>query len=443
MSDLWTRALGGLALYVVGALILWPLAGATVAALFLALAMAGHALYHQRQLAKLAKWLSDPQLSTVPQAEGAWGDVFAELYQIVRRQSKSRHQLSEALARFRRAGEAMPDGVVILDENDEIEWLNPVAERQLGLNLETDAGRPITYLLRQTRFHEYLAAQNYAEPLILKSARNPELTLSIQLVPFGAKQKLLISRDISRFEQLETVRRDFVANVSHELRTPLTVVGGFLETLHEHPDLPPEERNRQIQLMLEQTHRMQRLVEDLLTLSRLESGSNPLHEAPVNVPALITRLLKEAESLSRGHHQLHAEIDSDAWLMGAEGEIASAFGNLISNAIRYTPPGGEVVLRWERTADGARFSVRDTGIGIEPQHIPRLTERFYRVDRSRSRETGGTGLGLSIVKHVLTRHQAFLEIQSEVGKGSTFAACFPANRVIAPEERTALVEQQG
>jgi two-component system phosphate regulon sensor histidine kinase PhoR len=434
MSELWMRVSGGLGLLALFALVLWPIAGATVAALAFALGATVFALYHVHQLAKLARWLADPRLETVPQAGGVWGEAFSALYQIVRRQSKSRHQLSEALARFRRAGEAMPDGVVILDEHDEIEWFNPVAGRQLGLDLESDVGRPITYLLRQTQFQEYLAAHNYAEPLVLRSARNPELTLSIQLVPFGAKQKLLISRDISRFEQLETVRRDFVANVSHELKTPLTVVGGFLETLHDHPDLPAEERARQIELMLDQTRRMQRLVDDLLILSRLESAATPLQEGPVNVPALVRKLSKEAENLSRGRHTIRADIRADVWLTGAERELESAFGNLVSNAVRYTPAGGEVVLCWEAMPDGgACFFVSDTGIGIEPQHIPRLTERFYRVDRSRSRETGGTGLGLSIVKHVLTRHQGRLEIESQVGKGSRFSACFPASRVRAPE----------
>ncbi len=430
MPEFWTRPLGTLGAFLLLALLAWPIAGALAALGILVLCLVGYLIYHLRQLEALNRWLADPQLTNVPQGSGSWQDTFAHLYQMARRQSKSRHQLSEALARFRRAGEAMPDGVVILDEHDEIEWFNPVAGKQLGLNLETDAGRPITYLLRQTQFHEYLAAHNYSEPLIMKSLRNPEATLSIQLVPFGAAQKLLISRDISRFEQLETMRRDFVANVSHELRTPLTVVGGFLETLHDHGQLSAEERSHYFDLMLDQTRRMQRLVEDLLTLSRLESASNPLQETQVNVPALMQSLLKEAEGLSRGRHRIRLDIASDVGLLGSESELRSAFGNLISNAVRYTPPGGEIVLRWEVTADGARFSVRDSGIGIEPQHIPRLTERFYRVDRSRSRETGGTGLGLSIVKHVLTRHQGRLEVSSEVGKGSTFAACFPASRVM-------------
>ena len=439
MPEFWMRSLGTLAGFVFVALLAWPLAGGVAALALFSLCLIGYLVYHLRQLEALNRWLADPQLTTVPQGSGSWQDTFAILYQMARRQSKSRYQLSEALARFRRAGEAMPDGVMILDEHDEIEWFNPIAGRQLGLNLETDAGRPITYLLRQTQFHEYLAAHNYREPLVMKSLRNPEVTLSIQLVPFGAKQKLLISRDITHFEQLETMRRDFVANVSHELRTPLTVVGGFLETLLDHDSLKPEERSHYFNLMLDQTQRMKRLVEDLLTLSRLESASNPLQEANVDVPALMQSLYAEAQSLSRGRHRIKMELGSDSFLLGSEYELRSAFGNLISNAIRYTPPSGEVVLRWEAIEDGACFSVSDSGIGIESEHIPRLTERFYRVDRSRSRETGGTGLGLSIVKHVLTRHHGRLEITSEMGKGSRFSACFPASRMVAPPVKAASI----
>ena len=430
MPEFWMRPLGTLGGLTILSLVAWPLFGGVAALMLFALGLIGYLVYHLRQLDALNRWLADPQLTTVPQGTGSWVDTFAILYQMARRQSKSRHQLSEALARFRRAGEAMPDGVVILDENDEIEWFNPIAGKQFGLNLSTDAGRPITYLLRQTQFHEYLAAHNYAEPLVMESMRNPGVILSIQLVPFGAKQKLLISRDITHVEQLETMRRDFVANVSHEMRTPLTVVGGFLETLQDHAELSAEDRRHYFDLMLDQTQRMQRLIEDLLTLSRLESAANPLQESEVNVPALMQSLLVEAQGLSRGRHRVKLELSSEAHLLGSENELRSAFGNLISNAIRYTPPSGEVVLRWDANEDGVCFSVRDSGIGIEAQHIPRLTERFYRVDRSRSRETGGTGLGLSIVKHVLTRHHGRLEISSEMGKGSTFSACFPASRIV-------------
>jgi two-component system phosphate regulon sensor histidine kinase PhoR len=430
MPGFWLRPLSNLGLIALLALIMWPIAGAVWALLGFSLLLLGYIFFNLRQLQELNRWLSNPQLRTVPEGEGLWEETFVLLYQLARRQSASQQQLSKALQRFQRAGEAMPDGVVMLDAGDQIEWFNPIAAQQFGLNLETDIGHPITYLLRQSQFNEYISAHNYSEPLIMKSARNPEVTLSVQLVPFGDDLKLLLARDITRFEQVETMRRDFIANVSHELRTPLTVIGGFLESLQDYTDLSEENRSHFFSLMRDQTLRMQRLVEDLLTLSRLESAANPLHEEKVDVPALLRQLHQDAQGLSHGRHPIRLELESSACLQGAESELRSALGNLISNAVRYTPQGGEIVVRWEDRGDEARFSVKDSGIGIEPQHIPRLTERFYRVDRSRSRETGGTGLGLSIVKHVLTRHQARLEIESIVGQGSTFSVIFPATRVL-------------
>lgn len=430
MPGFWYRPLFNLGLIALLALIMWPIAGAVWALLGFGLLLLGYILFNLRQLQELNRWLANPQLRTVPEGEGLWEETFVLLYQLARRQSASQHQLSKALERFQRAGEAMPDGVVMLDAGDQIEWFNPIAAQQFGLNLETDIGHPITYLLRQSQFNEYISAHNYSEPLIMKSTRNPEITLAVQLVPFGDDLKLLLARDITRFEQVETMRRDFIANVSHELRTPLTVIGGFLESLQDYTDLSEENRSHFFSLMRDQTLRMQRLVEDLLTLSRLESAANPLHEEKVDVPALLRQLHQDAQGLSHGRHPIRLELESSACLHGAESELRSALGNLISNAVRYTPQGGEIVVRWEDRADEARFSVKDSGIGIEPQHIPRLTERFYRVDRSRSRETGGTGLGLSIVKHVLTRHQARLEIESIVGQGSTFSVIFPATRVL-------------
>ena len=430
MFEFWPRLLGTLGLIALGALIAWPIAGAVWALLLFSLGLLSQLFFHVRQLQYLNQWLANPQVDTVPEARGVWEDTFVALYRLARRQSASQQQLSKALARFQRAGEAMPDGVVMLDAKDQIEWFNPIAAQQFGLNLQTDIGHPITYLLRQGQFNEYLGAHNYGEPLIMKSTRSPDATLAIQLVPFGDDLKLLIARDITRFEQVETMRRDFIANVSHELRTPLTVVGGFLESLQDFTGLSEENRSHFFALMRDQTLRMQRLVEDLLTLSRLESAANPLQEEPVNVPHLIQQLYKEARGLSQGRHEIRLELESGAGLLGSESELRSALGNLISNAVRYTPQGGQITVRWEEANGEARFSVKDSGIGIEPQHIPRLTERFYRVDHSRSRETGGTGLGLSIVKHVLTRHQSRLEIRSEVGHGSTFSAVFPATRLV-------------
>jgi two-component system phosphate regulon sensor histidine kinase PhoR len=389
-------------------------------------------IYHWRQLAVLDKWLQAEE-SRLPSGFGKWGDVFARLTRLTRDQRQKHRQISSALELLRRATSAMPEGVVIMDEIDRIEWCNPVAEKHLGINASVDTGQHITHLMRQTQFTKYLAAQNYAEPLIIKQSRHQGLTLSLQLVPYGDKQKLLLSRDVTRFERIQTMRRDFVANVSHELRTPLTVVGGFLETLSEEGHSDPETRKWALTLMTDQTRRMQSLVEDLLTLSRLEDTENMAREGNVDVPEMLRKLYDEAQSLSAGRHRISLNLDTDAKLLGNTDELRSAFGNLISNAIRYTPAGGDISLNWEMRDGQGVFSVQDSGMGIEPQHIPRLTERFYRVDHGRSRETGGTGLGLAIVKHVLTCHQARLEIDSELGKGSLFSAWFPSARLTVQE----------
>ncbi len=431
MPEFWSRLLSTLGTMAFLTLVMWPIAGVVWALLLLCLGLLGLLIFHLRQLQRLNHWLANPQVRAVPEGSGVWEDTFVALYHLARRQSVSQQQLSKALARFQRAGDAMPDGVVMLDANDQIEWLNPIAADQFGLNPVTDIGNPITYLLRQSQFNEYITAHNYGEPLIMKSTRSPDATLAIQLVPFGEELKLLISRDITRFEQVETMRRDFIANVSHELRTPLTVVGGFLESLQDYTGLSEQDRTHYFDLMRDQTLRMQHLVEDLLTLSRLESAANPLQEETVLLPPLLQQLLSEAQSLSQGRHQIRLEVNAESGLLGSERELRSALANLISNAVRYTPQGGEILVRWDVVNGEGRFAVKDSGIGIEAQHIPRLTERFYRIDRSRSRETGGTGLGLSIVKHVLTRHQARLEITSEVGHGSMFSAVFPASRLNA------------
>ncbi len=392
-------------------------------------------IYHWRQLTVLDRWLQAEE-SRLPAGFGKWGDVFARLTRLTRDQSQKHRQISSALELLRRATSAMPEGVVIMDEIDRIEWCNPVAEKHLGINASVDTGQHITHLMRQTQFAKYLAAQNYAEPLVIKQSRHQGLTLSIQLVPYGDKQKLLLSRDVTRFERIQTMRRDFVANVSHELRTPLTVVGGFLETLSEEGHSDPETRKWALALMTDQTKRMQSLVEDLLTLSRLEDTENMAREGNVDVPEMLRRLYDEAQSLSAGRHRISLNLDTDMKLLGNTDELRSAFGNLISNAIRYTPDGGDISLKWAMRDGQGVFSVQDSGMGIEPQHIPRLTERFYRVDHGRSRETGGTGLGLAIVKHVLTCHQARLEIASEPGKGSLFSAWFPSARLIEQQSES-------
>ncbi|WMJ09756.1 phosphate regulon sensor histidine kinase PhoR [Nitrosomonas sp. sh817] len=432
MSDIWQRSTNIILIVCITAII-WMIFGAVKALVFSSLILLWMVFHHIRHLVILERWLqlSDHTPGSIPAGSGAWDDVFAHLARYVRRHSQSRELLSLALKRMQNVTSAMPDGIVILDENDRIEWCNPIAEQHLGIDLSLDAGQQITYLVRQIPFVEYLAARQFSNPLILKQTRMQNLIISLQLVPYGFNQKLLISRDITRFEKIETMRRDFIANVSHELRTPLTVISGFLETLSSNEHLNPEFHQRALALMTEQTERMQHLIEDLLILSRLENEQNKIKEKTVNVVRLLQGILLDAESISAGCHHIKLNIASEDQLLGSEEELRSAFSNLISNAIRYTPSNGEISINWEKHNGQGLFFVQDSGIGIEPEHIPRLTERFYRVDNSRSRETGGTGLGLAIVKHVLSRHDAHLEITSQVGKGSRFAVLFPAGRLIA------------
>jgi len=444
VTKLWGRPVLGLVLISFFALVLWPLLGGTQALLaycLLLLLLLGH---HLINLSRLYNWLDAQAPRPVPEATGPWEEIFAGLSRLQRRQTHIESRLAAALSRFQQAGEALPEGVVVLDEEDRIEWCNPRAETYFGLDSQRDRGQQITYLVRNPQFVHYLETRSFNEPLLLRLNRaDAELVLSIQLVPYGGSDKLLLSRDITRWERLETTRRDFVANVSHELRTPLTVLAGFLETLNDLTRPEPEMLRRSLALMTEQTARMHQLVEDLLTLSRLESSQNPPREELVDVPELAQSLYREAQALSATRHRIALRLDSLEGLRGSSDELRSAFGNLISNAVRYTPEGGEIEIRWSQRDGEPVFSVRDSGIGIEPQHIPRLTERFYRVDRSRSRSTGGTGLGLAIVKHVLSRHQAHLEIDSVPGDGSTFQAVFPAQRKVvlraeAPAATTAV-----
>jgi two-component system phosphate regulon sensor histidine kinase PhoR len=426
---LWGAPLASVVLAAAAGLILWPMLGPTRALIGLIVLLLVLLLHHIRNLSLLQAWLTQKGLAPVPDGSGVWEEIFAGLARQVRRQTQIESRLSAALDRFQQAAAALPEGVIILDEADRIEWCNPRAEAHFGLDSQRDRGQLLTYLLRNPQFVEYLDTRQFSEPLVLRVSRNDtELVLSIQLVPYGGSEKLLLSRDITRWERMETTRRDFVANVSHELRTPLTVLNGFLETLADLPKPDPELTRRSITLMAEQTVRMNRLVEDLLTLSRLEGTHTPLREELVDVPKLCQTLLRDAQALSASRHRVHVRIDHQDGLLGSPEELRSAFTNLISNAVRYTPEGGEIELSWSSRGGEPVFAVRDTGIGIEPHHIPRLTERFYRVDRSRSRATGGTGLGLAIVKHVLSRHQAHLEVNSEPGRGSTFSVVFPAAR---------------
>lgn len=379
-------------------------------------------------LRRLQRWLDDP-VAEVPDGWGAWDKVFSTLYRARRRDEASRKGLTSALDRFRRAAGALPDGVVLLDSGLHIEWCNSVAEEHFGIELARDRGLLFTHIVRHPAMADYLALEVGAQPVTMRPMQNQSQILSLQLIPYGEADRLLLSRDVTAIERAETIRRDFVANVSHELRTPLTVLTGFLELIADDIPREPAVARRQTLLMREQAERMARLVEDLLTLSRLESESVIAPGIRVDVPLVLRQLGVDAESLSAGGHKFRWDVDPHLAVTGSEQELRSVFSNLVSNAIRYTPAGGEVSVTWRLVNGQAAFSVRDTGIGIAGEHIPRLTERFYRVDTGRSRDTGGTGLGLAIVKHVLARHQARLEIESEPDHGSNFRAVFPSRRV--------------
>ncbi len=384
---------------------------------------------HLWQIHRLMRWADAALDAPVPEAGGAWGVAFSALYRRVRTRTRRHRDLATTIERFRNAVEALPEGMVIVDAANRIEWANARAQAHLGLDLAKDTGRPLLNLLRQPEVVRYFEAGDFADAVVIDSQRGTGSTLSIQVVPFGTDERLLISRDITQLEAVARMRRDFIANVSHELKTPLTVVSGFLETLQDL-ELEPRQRTRYLQLMAEQAASMRRLVDDLLTLSALESEQNPVAESEFVIVPLLLEMSVDAKALSGGRHTIVLDIGDAAKVKGSQDELASAFGNVVSNAIRYTPDGGTITLGWQVDAEGrGAFSVADTGIGIAPEHIPRLTERFYRVDRSRSRATGGTGLGLAIVKHVLLRHQAELDVTSELGHGSTFTVLLPARRV--------------
>lgn len=388
-------------------------------------------VFHLLQLSRLTRWLDQSQrlqVATVPESYGAWGDAFAALYRLRREEEAGRERLEVSLERLSQAAEALPDGIVLLNAEMHIEWCNQAARQHLGVDPLRDRGMPITHMVREPDFAAYLQDEGRSEPVVLRNSAPPVQFLSLTLIPFAESGRLLISRDITAIERADTVRRDFVANISHELRTPLTVIVGFLEGLAAGDSVDPQSLARHYALMFEQALRMERLVKDLLTLSALEDPRPPSRDDLVDVPALLATLVEEGRALSAGSHSLTLEI-AGGNLQGGREELRSAFSNLISNAIRYTPKGGKIALRWSPRNGLPTFEVADNGIGIAPEHIQRLTERFYRVDKGRSSATGGTGLGLAIVKHILIRHQAKLEIESTPGKGSCFRAVFPRARL--------------
>jgi len=385
-----------------------------------------------RQLVRLHLWLRHAGPDELPpESTGLWGEVFDEIYRLQKRNERQRASLQAVIDRIQESTAALRDAVVMLDAQGNLEWWNRAAETLLGLKSAQDGGQPITNLVRHPRFKEYFAQESYREPLELPLPVGDHIRLQFQLTLYGNGEHLMLVRDVTRVHQLEQMRKDFVANVSHELRTPLTVITGYLETLLDNVEQINPRWLRPMQQMQQQAGRMQNLLNDLLLLAKLEATDYPSDSQPVAVDLLLLSIKSDAQALSGARrHRLQLQADPHLKLKGSEAELRSAFSNLVFNAVKYSPDGGEISIRWWGDAEGAHLAVRDTGIGIDPRHIPRLTERFYRVDASRSISTGGTGLGLAIVKHVLHRHRGRLEITSVPGRGSCFTCHFPPAQTV-------------
>ncbi|MCC2636959.1 MAG: phoR [Moraxellaceae bacterium] len=386
----------------------------------------GYIVLHLRQVERLQAWLKGDPAAELPEATGVWGDIFDNIHALRRDEQRAQASLLGIIERARASVAALKEAVVLIDGNGNLEWWNPAAERLLGLQADTDTGQPVTNLIRDPDFIRYFEQGPYEEALPLPSPVHTGRQLQFNLTRFGSNDRLMIVADITRLHNLEQMRKDFVANVSHELRTPLTVLSGYLETLIDQQDSIEPRWQRALQQMDAQASRMNNLVNDLLLLSRLENDARKQEPREVNVPALLVQLKNEAIAFGMDKGQvIMLDCDEGLRLLGREDELRSAFSNLVTNAVKYTPAGGRIELRWWGDGSRACFSVQDNGIGIDARHIPRLTERFYRADEARSTATGGTGLGLAIVKHVLLDHQARLDIQSAFGKGSTFTCVFP------------------
>jgi two-component system phosphate regulon sensor histidine kinase PhoR len=426
MAAMWTFALARLAGILLAGLclgLLFPPLWLWV--LFAACLYLGWQLLN---LYRLDRWLRLRSQLDPPAIGGIWGDIVAQVVRLHRRKQFHKQRLVQIFRELRRSTAALPDGVIVLSNQHEILWFNRRAARLLGLRRPIDIGLRIDNLIRSPEFVRYLHGDDFAMPLVIRPPLETDLYLALQVVPYGAGQSLLLARDVTRQMRLEAMRKDFVANASHELRTPLTVISGYLDTLADDPGIDQAWAGP-IRDMRTQAQRMNAIITDLLELSRLESTDGEAPRDPIDVPRMLERLHRDALAKGDRPHHVLLELECEDGLFGAAHEIESAFTNLLVNGLKYTLSEGTVRMRWWSDEEGAYFSVIDTGIGIPAEHIPRLTERFYRVDAGRSRGEGGSGLGLAIVKHALQRHGGWLDVRSVEGKGSTFTCHFPALRI--------------
>ncbi|MFP2422293.1 phosphate regulon sensor histidine kinase PhoR [Pseudescherichia vulneris] len=394
---------------------------------FLLAAVTGLLVWHFWNLLRLSWWLWVDRSMTPPPGSGSWEPLLYGLHQMQMRNKKRRRELGSLIKRFRSGAESLPDAVVLTTEEGAMFWCNGLAQQMLNLRWPDDNGQNILNLLRYPEFSRYLKSRDFSKPLnlVLNTGRH----LEIRVMPYTEQQLLLVARDVTQMHQLEGARRNFFANVSHELRTPLTVLQGYLEMMQEQT-LEGAPREKALHTMREQTQRMEGLVRQLLTLSRIEAAPLAALNEKIDVPMMLRVVEREAQTLSQQKHTLHFDVEDDLQVLGSEEQLRSAISNLVYNAVNHTPEGTEIIVRWQRAPHGALFSVEDNGPGIGPEHIPRLTERFYRVDKARSRQTGGSGLGLAIVKHAVNHHESRLDIESIPGKMTRFSFLLP-ERLIA------------
>jgi two-component system, OmpR family, phosphate regulon sensor histidine kinase PhoR len=394
-------------------------------------ALSGALALNYYRLFLLERWLKHRREMDPPNLSGPWGDVIALVVRIYRRKKFHKKRLIEVVREFRGLTSALPDGIVVLGRERDIQWFNPRAAHLLGLRRKIDYGHRIDNLIRHPEFRSYLDRGDFTTPVIVRQAGTTDMHLSLQMVDYGDGQKLLVARDVSREIRIEAMRKDFVANASHELRSPLTVISGYVDTLADDPLVDAEIR-AVLEEMRRQSARMQAVVEDLIELSRMEAGATEAPYAFIDVVGMLSLMKRDVLARPDLASTFELVLDADHGILGAESELHSIFANLIGNALKYTPAGGTVTARWWTDEAGGHFSVSDTGVGIAAEHLPRLTERFYRVDPGRARASGGSGLGLAIVKHALQRLGATLDVQSVEGKGSVFTCHFPEGRLATP-----------
>lgn len=420
----WKKELGWMLLLLLGVIVIGSITGLFIPLLFLLIV--GMLAWQLTQINRFERWISNGGRGKYPKAKGIWEDIYYHVYQIKKSEKKRKKKLGKIIDQFRKSTDALPDAGVVLGKDDEIEWANTAAKNVLGLQ-PSDRGQRIPNLIRFPIFVRYLKSGNFNETIIMPSPTNSHITLAVRVVSYGAGLRLLLAQDVTQLRKMEQMRKDFVANVSHELRTPLTVLKGYLETLQELDEPLSPLLSHSFQQMQEQTERMQYLVDDLLLLSNLETQPKKTH--CVDIPTLLSKICKESENLYNVTGRIELTLETAAHIYGDEQELRSAFSNLLGNALKYSPKESPVKVRWYQIKESLVLDVVDKGEGISDTEIPRITERFYRIDVRRTNKIAGTGLGLAIVKHVLLRHDARLVITSELYKGSTFSCYFPVERI--------------